>query len=105
MKVLCVAADREGLAALKGATVSAEWELCEGATEDAEALRQIEAERPHVLIAFGPFGDLVGLVSERYPGMRIVADRDVPGATVVAASLEEARSAVKRQPRPSGPVR
>jgi hypothetical protein len=105
LKVLCVAADRERLSAVKRAAVSPDWELCPGATDEVEAIRQIEQERPHVLIAFGPFGDLVGRVSERHPGMRIVTDRDMPGATVVAASLEEARSLVKREPRPGGPVR
>ena len=37
--------------------------------------------------------------------MRIVADRDMPGATVVATSVEEARGLVKELPRPGGPVR
>jgi hypothetical protein len=47
----------------------------------------------------------VALTRERFPGMRIVADRDLPGATVVAASLEEARGLVNELPRPGGPVR
>ena len=41
------------LSALKAATVSAEWELAPGATELRSALDQIDAERPHVLVAFG----------------------------------------------------
>jgi hypothetical protein len=36
--------------------------------------------------------------------MRIVTDRDVPGATVVATSLEEVRGLVLGIPRPGGPV-
>lgn len=41
---------------------------------------------------------------EAYPFLRIVADRDLPGATVVATSLAGVRSAIKGLPRPGGPV-
>jgi hypothetical protein len=105
VKVLCVAEDREALAALQRAAVSAEWELAPGADNETDALAQIDAERPHVLVAFGAFDRLVELASERFPGMRIVTDRDLPGATVVATSLEEVRGLVKERPRPGGPVR
>lgn len=105
LTVLCVAEDREALAALKRATVSAEWELTPGATSEAEALEQLHRERPHVLVVFGPFRDLVRAAREAFPSLRIVADRDLPGATVVAASLEEVRGAVLGLPRPGGPVR
>jgi hypothetical protein len=105
LKVMCVAGDRPTLAALRRAVVSAEWELTPGATDEGEALAQIDVERPHILVVFGPFEWLAALVRERFPGMRIVADRDLPGATVVAASLEEARGLVKELPRPGGPVR
>ena len=54
---------------------------------------------------FGDFAGLVGKAREAFPFMRIVADRDVPGATAVAASMEEVRDAVKGLPRPGGPVR
>jgi hypothetical protein len=105
LKVMCVAADASGLAAMKTSSVSAEWELAPGATDEASALAQIEEQRPHVLVVFGPYEAFIGAVAERYPGMRIVSDRDAPGATVVATSLEEVRDVVKRQPRPGGPVR
>ena len=104
LKVLCVAEDAEALAALKRASVAAEWELCPGATDVRAALDQVEAERPHHLVAFGPFEDLIALVAERYPGMRIVSDRDAPGA-VVATSLEDVRGLLAQLPRPGGPVR
>jgi hypothetical protein len=102
--VLCVATDRGALMALKTATVSAEWELAPGATDLRAALDQIDAERPHVMVVFGPFEPLVTLARERFPGMRIVTDRDVPGATVVATSVEEVRGVVLGLPRPSGPI-
>ena len=105
VRVLCVATDREGLSALKRAAVSAEWELAGGAVDEEGALAQIGAERPHVLVVFGPYGSLVDLVRERFPAMRIVADRDLPGADAVATSLEEVRGLVKHRPRPGGPVR
>lgn len=102
--ILCVATDRASLVALKSATVSAEWELSPGATDLREALDQIDAERPHVLVAFGPFEELVTLVAERFPGMRIVTDRDAPGATDVATSLDDVRELLQ-SPRPGGPIR
>jgi hypothetical protein len=104
LKVLCVATDRESLLALKRATVSTEWELAPGATNEADAIGQIDAERPHALVIFGPYERLVALVRERFPGMRIVTDRDAPGATAVAASLEEVRGLVIELPAPGGPV-
>jgi hypothetical protein len=102
--VMCVADDRLSLAALKAATVSAEWELAPGATDVRGALDQIDAERPHVLVAFGHQTDLVAMIRERFPAMRIVTDRDTPGATVVATSIDEVRGLVLGLPRPGGPV-
>ena len=104
LKVLCVATDTGSLASLRSAAVSAEWELVAGATNEAEALDLIDVERPQVLVAFGPFERLVSLVRERFPGMRIVVDRDVPGADAVADSLDQVRGSIKGGPRPSGPV-
>ena len=114
VKVLCVAEDDERLAELKRATVAASWELCPGATDTRSALDQIDTERPHMLVAFGPgdpatpsvplAGELVRLAAERFPGMRIVTDRDAPGATAVAASSAEVRELLGGQPRPGGPV-
>jgi len=104
VKVLCVAPDADALAALKRAAVSAEWELAPGATSEAEAIGQIDVERPHVLVVFGPFERVVSLVHDRFPAMRIVTDRDTPGSTEVATSLEEVRGLITVSPRPGGPV-
>jgi hypothetical protein len=104
LKVMCVASDAGSLMALKQASVAAEWELTPGATNEADAIGQIDAERPHILVVFGPFERLVSLVAERFPGMRIIADRDAPGATEVATSLDEVRGLVKGSPRPGGPI-
>jgi hypothetical protein len=105
VKVLCVAPDRATLTALKAAAVSAEWELAAGAVGEDDALAQIDAERPHVLVAFGAFERLVAMVRRAFPGMRIIADRALPGATVVATSLGEVRGLVGGGARPGGPIR
>jgi hypothetical protein len=105
LKVACVATDDASLALLRAAAVSAEWELAPGATTEAEALTVVDVERPQVLVVFGPYERLVALVSDRFPGTRIVADRDAPGATAVATSLEEVRELVRGLPGPGGPVR
>lgn len=102
--VLCVAEDRDALSALKAMTVSAEWELAAGATDLRSALDQVDAERPHVLVAFGEQAELVRIVLERFPSMRIVTDRDTPGASAVATSIDEVRGLVIGLPRPGGPV-
>jgi hypothetical protein len=104
LTLLCVAHDSAALAALKSAAVSAEWELAPGATDGRDALDQIDVYRPQVMVAFGPFERLVELARERFPGMRIIVDRDAPGAFAVATSLEEVRGLVKGLPRPGGPV-
>lgn len=104
LKVLCVAQGEDALRALKRATVSGDWELAGGATNEPDAIGQVSAERPHVLVVFGPFERLIALAREGFPGMRIVTDRDAPGATAVATSLEEVRGLVKGIPRPGGPV-
>jgi hypothetical protein len=105
VKVLCVASDEASLAALKRAAVGADWELAPGATDLRSALDQIDVERPHALVVFGPFRELVALVAERFPGMRIVTDRDTPGASAVAGSTDQIRDLLTRLPRPGGPVR
>jgi hypothetical protein len=104
LKVLCVADDPAALAELKRATVSAEWELAPGAITEEEAIGQLHAERPHVLVVFGSFPSLVERALEAYPFLRVVSDRASPGALTVA-SLEQVRAAVKPSDGPGGPVR
>ena len=104
LKVLCVAEDPSALAELKRTTVSAEWELAPGATTEDDAIRQLHAERPHVLVVFGSFPNLVERALEAYPSLRVISDRAIPGAVAVD-SLEQVRVAVKRSNGPGGPVR
>jgi hypothetical protein len=105
LKVLCLASDGQTLMDLKRAAVSAEWELAPGAITEDDALAQLEAERPDVLVVFGQFEGLVSRARDRRPNLRIVCDRDLPGATVVVGSREEIRDAVRALPSPGGPVR
>jgi len=105
VKVLCVATDEDALVRLRRASVGAEWELVPGAIDLRGALDQLDVERPHALVAFGPFAELVALAAERFPGMRIITDRESPGASAVATSLEDVRGLLAQQPRPGGPVR
>lgn len=104
LKVLCVAEDDARLTDLRAATVSAEWELASGATTEARALQVLHEERPHVLVVFGAFDDLVERALEAYPFLRVVADREIEGAQAVR-SMDEIRDAVKGRARPGGPVR
>ena len=104
LKVLCVAGDRSALAELKRATVSSEWELAPGATDEDEAIRQLHAERPYVVVVFGPFQRLVERALEAYPSLRVISDRATQGAVAVG-SLEQVRLAVKPSNGPGGPVR
>ena len=104
VRVLCVAEDEESLTALRYATTAADWELTPGATNETDALGVIDAERPHALVAFGPYERLVALVRERFPAMRIVTDRDAPGASAVATSRDDVREALRSLARPGGPI-
>jgi len=99
-----VAEDATALGELKRATVSAEWELAPGATTEREAIRQLHAERPHVLVVFGAFPNLAERALEAYPFLRVVSDRATPGAVAVS-SLEQVRGVVRPAGGPGGPVR
>ncbi|TMK59554.1 MAG: hypothetical protein E6G54_06285 [Actinobacteria bacterium] len=100
-----MATDEDALLRLRHASIGAGWELVAGATDLRGALDQLDVERPHALVVFGPFAELVTLAAERFPGMRIITDRDTPGASVVATSVEDVRELLAEQPRPGGPVR
>ena len=103
--VLCVAPDASRLQELKESTVAAEWELAAGATDLRGALDQVDALRPQAMVVAGPFEELVALVAERFPGMRILADHEMPGATDVFDDPSDVRAALRSQRRPGGPVR
>ncbi len=79
LRVLCVAEDAGGLTELKHASVSAEWELAPGATDEAEALRQLREEQVHVVVVFGPFEAFVRRALATLPTLRVVADRPAAG--------------------------
>jgi hypothetical protein len=105
LKVLCVAEDAERLAELKRAVVAAEWELCWGATSGDQASAVLDDERPHVLVAVGPFEELVASARLRFPALRIVTDRELPESDAVIASFGQLRGVVRATSPPGGPVR
>jgi hypothetical protein len=105
VRVLCVGEDEARVTALRNATVAAEWELTAGATTETEALGLVDRERPNALVVFGDFERLVILVRDRFPGVRIVTDRPVPGASAVVSSPDEIRDTLRALGRPGGPVR
>ena len=105
LTVLCVATDQQALAALKRAAVSAEWELAPGATNEGDALDQVDDLRPHVLIVSGPFASLVDEARRRVGAMRVVSVRPLAGADAVVDTLEAVRAAVVGRAAPGGPVR
>jgi hypothetical protein len=84
--------------------VTADWELGPGATDLRAALDQIDVYRPHALVVVGPFEELVAMVADRFPAMRIVTDHEMPGATLVVTEMSDLRAALRMQRRPGGPV-
>jgi hypothetical protein len=105
LKVLCAAADTEGLTRMKRATVSGNWELVGGARSVEELSGQAELHRPDVIVvdaALGPPAVEAALAAR--PDARIVSVGSLPGAHAVASSLEDLRDAVLGSSRPSGPV-
>ena len=99
LKVLCVAPDAETLGALRRAAVSAEWELAPGATSEREASRQLRDERAHVVVVFGPFERFVRRALRSQPSLRVVADHDLPGASVVVGGVTGSAAPAPRVPR------
>jgi len=107
LQVLCVAGGRPSLQALKRAAVAQEWELTPGATTMKEALDQLDERKPHVLIAWGHFADLVREARDRFPTLRIIAvgRRPIPEADVNLTAINGVRNAILGIPPPGGPVR
>ena len=99
-----MATDEVSLQALTRATVAADWELSPGATNETDAMAMIDRERPHAMVVFGDYGRLVALTRERFPAMRILTDRDTPGATAVASSRDDVRGLLRELARPGGPI-
>ena len=57
-----------------------------------------------MMVAFGMYGELVSLVRDRFPAMRIVTDRDTPGTSAVASSRADVRDLLRSLARPGGPI-
>ena len=101
VKVLCVAPDRDS-SRPEARVVAAEWELSPGATDLREALDQLDAERPHAMVVFGPFEALVALAADRFPACG--SSPIVRCRARVRSSRAGCPAALREQPRPGGPV-
>ena len=93
--VVCVAPDRDSLAALKRAAVGAEWELAPGATSSEQALRQIEEVAATAVVVFGGFADVVSATRQRWPWIHIVSIGPNPDSSVAVSSLDDVRAAIQ----------
>jgi hypothetical protein len=105
LKVLCAAADREALTALKRAAVSKEYELTGGATDEGQLLAQVEELEPDAVVIGSELAGAIERVRALYPSLRLVAvGAESEAADAWVADPGEVRSAVLGLSRPGGPV-
>ena len=106
LKVLCAAPGPDALQALKGAAVSAAWELVGGAVTAAELVKQLDELVPDVVVVDAALPDLgIGAIRRAAPRARVVALGPLEGADGVADSPQGIRHAILGLPPVGGPVR
>ncbi len=106
LKVLCAAPDAESLRALKGATVSATWELVGGASTAEELVRQLDHHAPDVVVVDAALpGVDVTVIRRAAPRIRVISLGALAGADGVAPTPERVRDAILGLPPVGGPVR
>jgi chemotaxis response regulator CheB len=99
LTILCAAADRARLAAIKRAAVAAEWEVVGGAVSLDELLTALEEVRPNVVVLDAALGqDAAIRAREILPQARIVGVGPVPGVDAVASTLAGIRDAILGRP-------
>ena len=106
LRVLCAAPGADSLRALKGAAVSATWELVGGAATAEELVRQLDDHAPDVVVvdASLPGVDLAA-IRRAAPRARVIALGTLEGADGVAPTPERVRDAILGLPPVGGPVR
>ena len=106
LTILCAAPDEESLRALKGAAVSAAWELVGGATTSEELVRQLDQHAPDVVVVDAGLDGLnVRAIRRAAPRARVIALGTLAGADGVAHTPERVRDAILGLPPVGGPVR
>ena len=106
LKVLCAAPGPDALQALKGAAVSAAWELVGGAVTAAELVKQLDELVPDVVVVDAALPDLgIGAIRRAAPRARVVALGPLEGADGAADSPQGIRHAILGLPPVGGPVR
>jgi len=105
MTILCAAAGRDELGALKRAVVSASWELVGGATSGVELLAQLAEFRPDVIVLDARVAGVdLAEVRRARPAARVVALGVIPGADMEASELGQLRDAILGVRPVGGPV-
>jgi ActR/RegA family two-component response regulator len=107
LRVLCAAADDDGLAKLKRAAASAHWEVVGGATSVGDLVKQLDEWRPDVVVVDTSLGgEAVRVVRRERPSTRIVTlGPGVAEGDTGAETLKDVARAVLGLPKPGGPVR
>ena len=105
LKVLCAAPGPDALQALKGAAVSAAWELVGGAVTSAELVKQLDELVPDVVVVDAALDLGIGAIRRAAPRARVVALGPLEGADGVADSPQGIRHAILGLPQVGGPVR
>lgn len=110
LAVLCAAADREHLAALKAAAVSVAWELVGGARSPAELAQQVADRRPDVVVVDAALGEEAVAAARAAAGDRrlrvvVVGTGEPGGEDARVADPQGIRPAILGLPAPGGPVR
>ncbi len=106
LHVLCGAADRESLAALKRHVVSKEYELTGGATTAEELLGQVVELEPDAVVLDAALVSAAERLRAEHPSIRLImVGVESEAADDWVERAEDARAAVLGLPRPGGPVR
>jgi hypothetical protein len=106
LKILCAAPGVEELRALKGAAVSASWELVGGATTADELVKQLDEFGPDVLVVDARLpGVAIDAVRGAAPRARVIALGSLPGVDGAADTPQGIRDAILGLPPVGGPVR
>jgi DNA-binding NarL/FixJ family response regulator len=106
LRVLCAAPDAGSLRTLKGAVVSAAWELVGGASTAVELVKQLDDHAPDVVVVDAALpGVDVRTIRRAAPRIRVVSLGPLPGADGVANAPERVRDAILGLPPVGGPVR
>ena len=106
LKILCAAPGADSLRELKGAAVSASWELVGGATTADQLVRQLDEHAPDVVVVDARLpGVGIDAIRGAAPRARVIALGSLAGADGAADTPQGIRDAILGLPPVGGPVR